>query len=318
MAGCFPSLAALAGMQKLMLVDLNMGMKSSAALGAALPQMANLLELELWENSIDDNMVEVLVPGLAECKRLNLLDLVRNRIGDDGLDVLIQGLPTSIDTLVLKSNQITLAQHLALLRLKELDLSGNTLSSDGPRVIAASLTNPECRLEALHLDRCSIGDEGAAVLAESMRYNQRLTKLALQGNAITETGWDVFSSVLCDTTSINATHGSNHALQSLGYDYRSNVPRDVETLLDLNDGQDKNLVAATKILQTHRHLDMRPLFCGKLLLLPHVVAWLERFAESWLDLKLSSIYEFARAMPMEVVGGVVGEKRGKKRMHSSA
>ena len=29
-------------------------------------------------------------------------------------------------------------------------------------------------------------------------------------------------------------------------------------MLDLNRDQDKNLVAAKKILRTHRHLDMRP------------------------------------------------------------
>ena len=40
------------------------------------------------------------------------------------------------------------------------------------------------------------------------------------------------------------------------------------------------------------------------------VAWLERFAESRLDLKMSLIHEFLRAMPMEVVDGVAGRKKG--------
>jgi len=46
-------------------------------------------------------------------------------------------------------------------------------------------------------------------------------------------------------------------------------------MLELNSDQDKSYVAATKILQTHRHLDMKPLFDRKLDLLPHVLAWLE-------------------------------------------
>ena len=78
-------------------------------------------------------------------------------------------------------------------------------------------------------------------------------------------------------------------------------------MLDLNSDEDKNLVAAKKILRTHRHLDMRPFFDGKLVLLPYVIAWLDCFAKSRLDHKLSSIYEFARAMPMEFVDGAGDE-----------
>ena len=58
---------------------------------------------------------------------------------------------------------------------------------------------------------------------------------------------------------------------------------------------------------------MRPLFGWEFGLLPYVVAWLERFAESRLDLKLSSMYAFVRAMPMKVADRVMGETKGKKR-----
>ena len=88
-------------------------------------------------------------------------------------------------------------------------------------------------------------------------------------------------------------------------------------MLKLNSNQDKNRVAASKILQTHRHLDMRPLFGREMGLLPYVVAWLERFAESRLDLKLSSMYEFVRAMPMKVTDRLGGKTKGKKRKLNS-
>ena len=119
--------------------------------------------------------------------------------------------------------------------------------------------------------------------------------------------------ILCDTASINATYDSNHTLELLG-SFRANIPQDVEMLLRLNSIQDKSHIAAVKILQTHRHLDMRPLFGREMGLLPYVVAWLERFAESRLDLlKLSSIFEFVRAMPMKVTNRVVGKTKGEKR-----
>ena len=88
----------------------------------------------------------------------------------------------------------------------------------------------------------------------------------------------------------------------------------LEIMLGHNRDEDKKLVAATKIIETHCHLDMKPLFGRKLDLLPYVVAWIDRFAHFRPNLKLSSIFEFVRAMPMNVVDGIAGEKKGKKRM----
>ena len=315
MTGCIQSLAACTGMRAMNLKNLNLSNNSCAALSAIFPRMAALLELNLRGNSINDDCARVLAQGLSECNHLRSLILEYNRIGDDGLDMLTQGLPTSVDTLDVSRNEVTLARQLLLLRFKKLDLWGNPLSLDGPRVIAASLTNPECRLECLNISATNIGDEGAATLAECLRSNQRLTRMYLANNNITENGWNAFPSVLCDTTSISATHGSNHTLRCLGY--VSNIPKDVKMLLELNSGEDKSIVAANKILQAYHHLDMRPLFGWEFGLLPYVIAWLVRFAESRLDLKLSSMYEFVRAMPMKVTDGAGIETKGKKRKFKS-
>jgi len=316
MAGCIPSLATCTGMRTLNLRCLELSTSSCIALSTIFPRMASLRDLNLDGNAIGDDCVEVLVRGLVECTHLQTLNLEHNRIGDNGLEVLVEGLPLSVDALNLNENEVTLARILPLLRFKRLYLLDNALSRGSPRSIAASLANPECRLETLDLNRTNVGDEGAATLAEGLRNNQRLTTLSLLNNNITVNGWNEFSSILCDTGSINATHASNHALQDLGTNWT--LPQHVKMLLKLNRGEDKSRVAATKILQTHRHLDMTPLLSMKMELLPHVVAWLDRFAESRLDLKLSSIFEFARAMPMDVVDGVAGKKKRKKRRRGSA
>ncbi|EJK65652.1 hypothetical protein THAOC_13466 [Thalassiosira oceanica] len=314
MASCIPSLAACTGMQSLQLNHLNLSTNSCAALRGVFPQMVTLLKLVLHGNSLDDDCTRLLVQGLSDCKQLQSLFLSDNRISDNGLDVLVQSLPTSVDELYLARNDITLARHVLLLRFGVLNIGGNTLCPGGTRVIAASLANPECRLEELHLYSCSIGDEGTATLAEGMRNNQRLTVMSLEGNNITERGWNAFSSILCDTSSINDTYNSNHTLRDLG-NYL--IPQDVEMMLRLNKDKNKSRVAANKILQSHRHLDMRPLFGWELGLLPYVVAWLEHFAKSRPDLKLSSIFEFVRAMPMKVTDGVVGKAKGGKRKLNS-
>ena len=317
MSGCIPSLAGCTAMQTLNLGWLGLSTSSCAALSAIFPRMASLHELKLVGNSMSDDCVEILVGGLAECKHLHSLRLDSNRISDDGLDVLIRRLPASVSCMGLSDNQVTLARKLPLLRFKQFALpnntfyrNGNPLSLKAPRVIAASLANPECFLEVLDLCGTNIGNKGAAILAESLRNNRRLTVMNLGACNITNKGRNAFLSVLCDTTNINATHGSNHTLQRLGF---AKIHKHVKAMLELNFDQVKSRVAAKKILQSHRHLDMRPLFGWELGLLPNVVEWLERFAESRLDLKLSSIFEFVTAMPMNVVGGVGGKTIGKKR-----
>ena len=346
MAGYIASLANCTCMRELTLMNLNMSTHSCAALSVIFPRMSALLELNLRDNLIDDGGVEVLVRGLAGCKHLHSLclggneigdngldvlvqglsvcthlkslNLEYNRIGDDGLGVLIQELPTSVDDLDLSNNDIALARQLPLLRFKKLGLWDNPISFGGARVIAASLVNPQCHLEELCLLCADVGDQGAAIIAEGLRNNQRLAMMNLTGNNITGTGWNAFSSVLCSKASINATHGSNHTLQDLGgYNGANTIPQDIQMLLELNSDEDKIRVAARKILQTHRHLDMRPLFGREFDLLPYVVAWLERFAESRPDLKLSSIFDFLRAMPMKVTDRMVDRTNGKKRKHNN-
>ena len=318
MAGCIPSLAACTVMRKLNLTCIGLSTRSCAALSTILHRMATLDFLTLYGNSIDDDCVEVLVRGLVECKHLQALRLERNRISDNGLDVLIRGLPSSVSRLEVSGNRIALARQLPLLRFETLGFSGNPLSPNAPQVVAESLANPGCRLKSVDLQYCNIGDEGAATLAESLRNNQLLTTMTLalcNITNITEAGWNAFSPILCDTTSIYDTHGSNHTLYYLGY---ADIPQGVAAMLELNSDEDKSIVVAKKILQTHHHLDMEPLFDRELDLLPHVVAWIERFAESRLDLKLSSIFEFVRAMPLDIVGGVSGKKKGKKRRRDNA
>ncbi|EJK62024.1 hypothetical protein THAOC_17383, partial [Thalassiosira oceanica] len=301
MAVCIPSLAACTGMRSLQLNYLNLRSNSCAALRDVFPQMATIRELVLTGNSLDDDCTRLLAQGLSDCKQIQSLFLSENRISDNGLEVLVQSLPTSVDALYLARNDITLARHVQLLIFRVLSIWGNPLCAGGTGVIAASLANPECRLEDLDLSQSNIGDEGTATLAEGMRNNQRLTVMSLENNDITERGWNAFSTILCDASSIDDTYNSNHTLQSLG-DCR--IPEDVQMMLHLNKDENKCRVAANKILQSHRHLDMRPLLGRELGLLPYVVAFLENFAKSRPDLKLSSIFDFVRAMPMKVTDRV--------------
>lgn len=128
MARGIPSLAACTAMRDLDLWCLDLGINSCAALSAVFPRMTSLQRLSLEGNLIDDNCVEDLVGGLAECEQLRQLDLNDNMISDDGLALMIEGLPSSVDDLSLRWNTITLARKLSLSRFKILNLSSNPLS----------------------------------------------------------------------------------------------------------------------------------------------------------------------------------------------
>ncbi|EJK69891.1 hypothetical protein THAOC_08811 [Thalassiosira oceanica] len=243
--------------------------------------------------SIDD-CARVLVQGLSDCKQIQSLNLRGNIISDDGLDVLNQGLPASVNMLDLTGNEVTLARKIPLLRFKELVLLGNTLSLDGPRDISASFSNPECRLESLDLTRCNIGNDGAATLAEGLSR----AKLAK---------WKSDKEASGSVRSKGPLRTSQNIWEAMFY--VANISQDVEMMFELNSVQDKGRVAVNKILQ----VDIRPFFGMELDLLPYVVAWLDRFAESCPNLKLSSIYEFVRAMPTKVTNRVGGKTEGEKR-----
>ena len=92
--------------------------------------------------------------------------------------------------------------------------------------------------------------------------------------SITHIGWQAFSKVLCDTTSVNATFLSNHTLRSLGLN--ANEIEVIGPLLELNERNDKKEIATIKILQTHDDFDMLPFFEWEFKCLPMVLGWLER------------------------------------------
>ena len=124
--------------------------------------------------------------------------------------------------------------------------------------------------------------------------------------SITAVGWQAFSKLLCDTTSINATFLSNHTLYHLG-GIRDDARGVILPLLALNYRDDKKEVATIKILQNHNDFDMLPFFEWEFKVLPLVLSWFERasvfemprgFEPNIEKRKLSTIYQFVRGMPL--------------------
>lgn len=122
----------------------------------------------------------------------------------------------------------------------------------------------------------------------------------------------IFSSALCNTSSINSTYSSNHNLTSIGenlermrLELTGYERRILSDLLELNGIADKHQVAALKIIRYHDHLDVTPMLEWDLKCLPLVVDWFDRAVmfsaheENFETKKLDSVYQLVRGSPPE-------------------
>jgi len=228
---------------------------------------------------------------------------------------------------------------------KGLDLDGNhSISSSGLTYLATALQSESCCLENLYLFGMLVGDDSVEALAAGLKGNQSLTCLHLLNPdsidvSVTAAGWFALSAALCDTSSIKNTYDSNHILHDFWSEFWNgndhiiaNNDEDVVVYLRLNE-EHPQYTARCKILMTHPHLHMQPLLQWGLKFLPLAVAWFERAKpctaltifdcdpdlrrrvleesdETFESRKLTTMYEFVRGMPMEVM------KRRKKLIES--
>ena len=140
--------------------------------------------------------------------------------------------------------------------------------------------------------------------ANALDSNCNLKALNLSGNGVTAEGWSPFSTILCDASSINITHISNHNLGELGLEEERPARVNCSLALNRSSAENKRRVAIKKILKHHRHLDMQPFFEWDLKVLPIAINWFEgaRSIEDTSETgigkaKFGAIYQFIRAMP---------------------
>ena len=194
-------------------------------------------------------------------------------------------------------------------------MNGSNIGNAGCEALATLLIDPNCNLRALYLECNAITIEGATTIANNLTTNNKMKDLYLRGNQIDRSIEDIFSNILCNTTSINAIYSSNHTLKTLSLGYRHG--QHLASLLKLNKDTNKSHVAIKKILKYHPNIDVESLFEWDaegeqtLKALPHVINWFERTKVAVADdgeeygieeRKLSAIFQFAKAMPLLLEG----------------
>ena len=253
----------------------------------------NIHYLDLDGNQMNTNGCIAMAALLQHsCTELQHLDLSRIELDDEGIDILVPALKNS-------SNLHKLYMH-----------DNDPVTSRGWQHLASILASPNSNLITVGMASNNVDDKALAAFASSLVNNRTLRTLNLNRNGrITDEGWNAFSKLLCDTTSVNSTFLSNHTLTvSSSADSDSNTRASLTPLVELNENEDKKEVAMIKILQHHNDVNMMPFFEWEFKVLPLVINWFERassitsmpenFEPNIGPRNLSSIYQFVRGMPL--------------------
>lgn len=239
---------------------------------------------------------------------------------------------TNLKTIVLGGCGITNEQLLPIVDalrghpLEALHLQQNHIRSMGCEALSSLLADQHSNLLLLNLLSNNVDDDGVNILVDSLVDNTKLKHLCLIDNHINpRRTHNVFSNLLINNTSnINSIYASNHTLTNmyLPQNFPQKIKQQIKYLLNMNCLANKSHVAILKILKRHPNIHMEQLFewdeKGEQTLksLPYVIDWFERAVKATEEVgksskegylrktnnwKLSAIYEYSKAMPLEFV-----------------
>lgn len=275
----------------------------------------NLVYLQIEHLLLQDDCGGILATTLRRCTNLKKIKLLYCDCGisDQYLLPIIEAM----------------SEHYSL---EDITLSTNDIGRTGCTALSTLLGGPNCNVQYLNLHNNSIDSDSAIAIAESLQTNRSLRKLILSGNPIPNlNNGDLcaFSKVVCNTSSINQLYLSNHTLENVNFGNTALWEQQqlidwkrLNSLLELNKGTNKGHVAIKKILLHYPDFDVEEFYEWELegernlKALPHLISWYDRAKEAVLaddeerggavnmnqieNRKLSTVYQFARDMPVLV------------------
>jgi len=319
------SLASNGILRELRLSNKNIGDKGVESLAESLAHNRALRVLSISRNTAVTETGVRAISRILLSRTSGLEDLRINNLGDGGGKILADALSInkslvslsllcvggmSIGNVGLRALSVGLSRNSTL---RELDLSGNAaITAAGLHYLKQYFRSPLCALETLSIVSINFGDKGAYALADALDQNKSLKRLLFSDErAITSKGWKAFLKLLCDTSSPNSIHLSNHTLIQLGgwwFTRAGSVRKSITTWLGKNNECDtRNLAAKTKIFHFFPDLDMMPLFQWNLKFLPLVKRWFnisspnDEHTAIIRNRELTAIYKFVSGLPLLVV-----------------
>ena len=135
-----------------------------------------------------------------------------------------------------------------------------------------------------------VSEEGLSIVAAGLAKNTtlKLLTLAYRGS------WSAISKILCDTSSIESIHSSNHTLEAI--DNRGNIPPVIKECLDLNRNPNKKEVIRMKIFRYYfvGDFEVAPFAQMPVSVLPQVLGMIQCSDDK--DRRLA-LFRFARYIP---------------------
>jgi hypothetical protein len=169
-------------------------------------------------------------------------------------------------------------------KLQELYLIGNPgVTEAGWEAFSTVLRDSNSALEKLDLRVCCIKVNAIISIANSLAKNIRLKELGLELDDlwVTTDGESeltaLFSSILCNKSSILSTYNSNHTLTALLNKCTVQLPNELKDLLAINKENSVSQAARLKIIKTHfsgRQINMQPFTDMDVSVRAHVLAWM--------------------------------------------
>ncbi|XP_062950370.1 NACHT, LRR and PYD domains-containing protein 3 isoform X2 [Cynocephalus volans] len=155
---------------------------------------------------LTSNFCRGLFSVLSTTRSLTELDLSDNTLGDPGMRVLCETLQhpgCNIQRLWLVNSGLTSVGCSALSlvlstnqNLMHLYLRGNALGDAGVKLLCEGLLHPNCKLQMLELDNCSLSSHCCWDLSTLLTSNQSLRKLSLGNNDLGDLGVMMLCEVL--------------------------------------------------------------------------------------------------------------------------
>ena len=208
---------------------------------------SGLVESQLKDIDIRDNLLGVegvrsMVPFLQNSPNLSVIYFIGNHnFNSECFDVLVSTLHNKgVEKLYFENCNVTNISALEtynLPNLQHLNLEGNIIGRDGCRILSSVLQRDDTSLKYLYLDNTGIDDDGAELLANSLKLNAKLKELVLSRNNITKRGHTVFLKLLNDVSSIESTYNSNHTLNALAFVHyleKDRIVKNIDSIIQMN------------------------------------------------------------------------------------
>ena len=141
--------------------------------------------------------------------------------------------------------------------LEHLYLMSCDIGREGCIVINNLLQKEDSSLYYVELESNDIDDEGAEILAASLKHNNTLVTLYLTGNNIKEKGCLAFLKLLNDVSSIGSTYNSNHTLVDLHLPSMPEISEGLQSAITINKESYQHSGGRFKVLTIQLNSDRR-------------------------------------------------------------